>query len=173
MKKILFLLIFGFAFISIFAVSANAQSLYVDSEIGNMDKIKDSEYKAQAYSVLRNSDGELISVVKTVATRYLDEPITEKFLNSLQVSKKGTIDERNIEMFEIAVDYNYEKCLTGVYPVPGYAQQCFWYHRAYVTMLAVTDETGERSEIFRGLNNSYVVRPSDTVSSHWTIIRSD
>ena len=173
MRKIFFLLIFGVAFISIFAVSANAQSLYVDAKIGDMDKIKDSKYKAQAYSVLRNSDGELISVVKTVATRYLDEPVTEKFLNSLQVLKKGTIGEKNVEMFEVVVDYNYEKCLMEVYPVPGYAEQCHWYHRAYVTMLAVTDENGERSEIFRGLNNSYIVKPLDTVTSHWTIIRSD
>ena len=46
-----------------------------------MDKIGESKYKASGVSVLRNSDGELISVVRVDATRYLDDPIVDKFLN--------------------------------------------------------------------------------------------
>tara|TARA_Y100000590_G_scaffold185628_1_gene211557 strand:- start:15919 stop:16440 length:522 start_codon:yes stop_codon:yes gene_type:complete len=173
MKKILLLTILGLSIISIFTVSASAQSLYVDANIGDMKKIDDSKYKAQAYSVLRNSNGELISVVKTVATRYLDEPITDEFLDTVPVMKKGIVGSKNVEMHQVAVEYNFEKCLTQVFEVPGYSEQCAWYHRAFSTMLAVTDETGESYEIFRGLNNSYIVTPLDTVTSYWTIIRSD
>ena len=32
---------------------------------------------------------------------------------------------------------------------------------------------GDRFEIFRGLNHSYTVKPGDSVTSYWTIIRSD
>ena len=39
--------------------------------------------------------------------------------------------------------------------------------------VVLTDENGERFEIFRGLNHSYTVKPSDSVTSFWTIIRSD
>ena len=173
MKKILLLIIFGVAFVSVFTISANAQSLYVDANIGDMKKIKESNYKAQAYSVLRNSDGELISVVKTVATRYLDESFTDEFLDSLPVLKRGIVNGKNVEMFQTSVDYNSPKCLTSTYDVPGYTQECDWYHRAFTTMLAVKNDQGERFEIFRGLNNSYITQPLDVVTSYWTIIRSD
>ena len=51
--------------------------------------------------------------------------------------------------------------------------QCNWYHRAYVTSLGINNDKGERFEIFRGLNHSYTVKPSDSVTSFWTIIRSN
>ena len=76
-------------------------------------------------------------------------------------------------MKQVEVNYNYEKCITEIYQVPGYADQCNWYHRAYVTSLAINNDKGERFEIFRGLNHSYTIKPSDSVTSFWTIIRSD
>tara|TARA_Y100000590_G_scaffold463808_1_gene631527 strand:+ start:2446 stop:2967 length:522 start_codon:yes stop_codon:yes gene_type:complete len=173
MKKIILLAIIGLSFVSLFTVSASAQSLYVEAHAGDLKKIKDSKYKAQAYSTLRNSDGELISVVKTVATRFLEKNITDQFLDTLPILKKGTVSGKNVEMHQVTVDYNYDKCLSDVYSVPGYSEQCNWYHRAYVTSLAVSDNMGERQELFRGLNHSYMVKPSDLVTSHWTIIRSD
>ena len=39
-------------------------TLYVDASISDMDKIKDSKYKASAVSVVRNAEGELVSVVR-------------------------------------------------------------------------------------------------------------
>jgi len=41
-----------------------------------------------------------------------------------------------------------------------------------VTILGVNSE-GQTYELFRGLNHSYSVKPLDTVTSYWTIIRSD
>ena len=75
-------------------------------------------------------------------------------------------------MTQVALDYDYTKCLTELYEVPGYTEQCNWYHRATVTILGVNSE-GETYELFRGLNHSYSVKPLDTVTSYWTIIRSD
>ena len=172
MKKIHLLMILAFGFTVVFVTSANAEVLNVEIDTaGGLKKIDDSKYKATAVSVLRNSDGELVSVIKTTATRYLDKSITDEFIDTLPVMKKGTLNGKNLEMTQVALDYDYKKCLTEMYEVPGYTEQCNWYHRATVTILGVNSE-GQTYELFRGLNHSYSVKPLDTVTSFWTIIRS-
>ena len=173
MKKIHLLMILAFGFTVVFVTNANAEVLNVEIDTaGGLKKIDDSKYKATAVSVLRNSDGELVSVIKTTATRYLDKSITDEFIDTLPVMKKGTLNGKNLEMTQVALDYDYTKCLTELYEVPGYTEQCNWYHRATVTILGVNSE-GQTYELFRGLNHSYSVKPLDTVTSYWTIIRSD
>ena len=173
MKKISLLIILAFGLTVVFVTSANAEVLNVEtSPSSGLKKIDDSKYKATAVSVLRNSDGELVSVIKTTATRYLDKSITDEFIDTLPVMKKGTLNGKNLEMTQVALDYDYTKCLTELYEVPGYTEQCNWYHRATVTILGVNSE-GQTYELFRGLNHSYSVKPLDTVTSYWTIIRSD
>ena len=173
MKKIALLMILAFGFTVVFVTSANAEVLNVEIDTaGGLKKIDDSKYKASAISVLRNSDGELVSVIKTTATRYLDKSVTDEFIDTLPVMKKGTLNGKNLEMTQVAIDYDYTKCLTELYEVPGYTEQCNWYHRATVTILGVNSE-GQTYELFRGLNHSYSVKPLDTVTSYWTIIRSD
>ena len=171
--RYLILFVISISLASIFSVNAFGQSLYVNPDEDNLIKIKDSKYFASSINVLRNSNGELISVVKTEASRYLPNPITDQFIDTLPIMKEGIFNTKNIEMRQVEVNYNYEKCITEMYQVPGYADQCNWYHRAYVTSLGINNEKGERFEIFRGLNHSYTVKPSDSVTSFWTIIRSD
>ena len=167
------LIIVSISLVSVFSVSAFGQSLYLNPDEDDLIKIKDSKYFASSINVLRNSNGELVSVVKTEASRYLPNSVTDQFIDTLPIMKEGIINAKNIEMRQIEVNYNYEKCITEVYQVPGYSDQCNWYHRAYVTSLGINNEKGERFEIFRGLNHSYTVKPSDSVTSFWTIIRSD
>ena len=171
--KYLILIVISISLASVFSVNAFGQSLYVNPDEDNLIKIKDSKYFASSINVLRNSNGELISVVKTEASKYLPNPITDQFINTLPIMKEGIVNTKNIEMRQVEVNYNYEKCITEMYQVPGYSDQCNWYHRAYVTSLGITDDMGERFEIFRGLNHSYTVKPGDSVTSYWTIIRSD
>ena len=171
--KYLLLIIISVSFASVFSVSAFGQSLYVNPDEDDLIKIKDSKYFASSINVLRNSNGELISVVKTDASKYLPNPVTDQFIDTLPIMKEGILNAKNIEMRQVEVNYNYEKCITEMYQVPGYADQCNWYHRAYVTSLGINNDKGERFEIFRGLNHSYTVKPSDSVTSFWTIIRSD
>ena len=173
MKKIHIVLLVTVLIIPIFVSHVYAQTLYVDSRIGDMDKIDESKYKATGVSILRNSDGELISVVKTDASRYHPYSITDQFLETQPIIKEGILNGKNFEMRQISVDYEYQNCITETYQVPGYTEQCNWYHRGYVTSLGITDDIGERFEIFRGLNHSYTIKPGDTVTSFWTIIRSD
>ena len=171
--KYLILIVISISLASVFSVNAFAQSLYVNPDEDSLIKIKDSKYFASSINVLRNSNGELISVVKTEASKYLPNPITDQFIDTLPIMKEGIINTKNIEMRQVEVNYNYEKCITEMYQVPGYADQCNWYHRAYVTSLGINNDKDERFEIFRGLNHSYTVKPSDSVTSFWTIIRSD
>ena len=171
--KHLILIAIAISLASVFSVNAFGQSLYVNPDEDNLIKIKDSKYFASSINVLRNSNGELISVVKTEASRYLPNPITDQFIDTLPIMKEGVFNSKNVEMKQVEVNYNYEKCITEIYQVPGYAEQCNWYHRAYVTSLGINNDKGERFEIFRGLNHSYTVKPSDSVTSFWTIIRSD
>ena len=171
--RYLILIVISISLASIFSVNAFGQSLYVNPDEDNLIKIKDSKYFASSINVLRNSNGELVSVVKTEASRYLPNPVTDQFIDTLPIVKEGIFNAKNIEMRQVEVNYNYEKCITEMYQVPGYADQCNWYHRAYVTSLGINNDKGERFEIFRGLNHSYTVKPSDSVTSFWTIIRSD
>ena len=171
--KYLILIAISISLASVFSVNAFGQSLYVNPDEDNLIKIKDSKYFASSINVLRNSNGELISVVKTEASRYLPNPITDQFIDTLPIMKEGIFNTKNIEMRQVEVNYNYEKCITEIYQVPGYSDQCNWYHRAYVTSLGINNDKDERFEIFRGLNHSYTVKPSDSVTSFWTIIRSD
>ena len=171
--KYLLLIVISVSFASVFSVSAFGQSLYVNPDEDDLIKIKDSKYFASSINVLRNSNGDLISVVKTDASKYLPNPITDQFIDTLPIIKEGIFNAKNIEMRQVEVNYNYEKCITEIYQVPGYSDQCNWYHRAYVTSLGINNDKGERFEIFRGLNHSYTVKPSDSVTSFWTIIRSN
>ena len=171
--KYLILIVISISLASVFSVNAFGQSLYVNPDEDNLIKIKDSKYFASSINVLRNSNGELISVVKTDASKYLPNPVTDQFIDTLPIMKEGIFNSKSIEMRQVEVNYNYEKCITEMYQVPGYEEQCNWYHRAYVTSLGVNNDKGERFEIFRGLNHSYTVKPSDSVTSFWTIIRSD
>ena len=171
--KYLMLILISISLASVFSVNAFGQSMYVNPDEDNLIKIKDSKYFASSINVLRNSNGELISVVKTEASRYLPNPITDQFIDTLPIMKEGIVNTKKIEMRQVEVNYNYEKCITEMYQVPGYADQCNWYHRAYVTSLGINNDKDERFEIFRGLNHSYIVKPEDTVTSFWTIIRSD
>ena len=118
MKKIIFLLILAFGFGYVFVTSADAEILDIDvGTSGDLKKINDSKYKATAISVLRDSDGQLLSVIKTSATRYLDKSITDEFIDTLPVIKKGIFNGKNLEMTQVTLDYDYEKCLTEVYLV--------------------------------------------------------
>ena len=113
--------------------------------VGDMDKIEESKYIASGVSVLRNSDGELISVVRVDATRYLDDPIIDKFLKSDPdyLIKQGTINGERVSLHKVEVDYNNPDCLDRTFEVAGYNDECNWYHRAFVTMLGINDEQGE------------------------------
>ncbi len=172
MKKIVMIII-GLTFFSVFSVNAFGQTLYVNPINDKLIEIENSKFTASSINVLRNSNGELISVVRTDASKYFPDPITDQLFDMLPVFGQEIINKKNIEMKQVSVDYDYQECITETFQIPGYTEQCNWYHRGHVTNLGITNDIGERFEIFRGLNHSYTIKPGDTVTSFWTIIRSD
>ena len=70
-----------------------------------MEKIQNSKYIASNISIIRNSSGELISVVKTEASTYLPKSITDKFLDTLPEMKKGSMNGKNVSMMQTIVEY--------------------------------------------------------------------
>ena len=172
MKKIHILILVMVFLIPICISQVYAQSLYVDVTVGDMAKIEKSKYIASGVSILRNSDGGLVSVVRVDATRYLDDPIIDEFLksNPNYLIKQGTINGKEVKLHEIEAEYSYPKCLEKVFDVLGYNDECQWYHRAYVTMLGINDEEGESHTIFRGLNHVFTVKSMDSVTTMWHII---
>ena len=172
MKKIHVILLVMVLVAPICISQVYAQTLYVDSTIGDMEKIDESKYRATGVSIIRNSDGNLVGVVRVDATRYLDDPIIDKFLKSNPdyLIKQGTINGKEVRLHEIKAEYSYPKCLEKVFEVVGYNDECHWYHRAYVTMLGINDEEGESHIIFRGLNHVFTVKSMDNVTTMWHII---
>ena len=172
MKKIHVVILVIVLIVPICISQVYAQTLYVDARIGDMDKIDESKYRASGVSVLRNSDGGLISVIRVDATRYLNDPVVDRFLNSNPefLIKQGTINGEKVSLHEVEINYLNPECLEEVFDVPGYNDECNWYHRAYVTMLGVNDEKGESHTIFRGLNHVFTVKALDALTTTWHII---
>ena len=172
MKTILILFCFMITIIPVFLVTVNAQTLYVEARVGEMSDIRESKYLASAVTVTRNSNGELISVTRAEATKYLDNPIIDKYLNTYpeNMVKKGVVGQQTVSMYQIDLEYNQKECLEKVFDVPGYTNECNWYHRAFVTMLNIIDEEGETKEIFRGLNHVYVIQSLDQITTFWTVL---
>ena len=174
MKKIIFIIIFVGISSSLINFSY-AQSLYVDSNVAHMEPIEESKYMATSLTLTRNSNGELLSVARTDAARYLDDPIVDRFLNSETeyLVKEGNIGKNKVKMYQIEVEFIVPDCLEKTHQVPGYSDECDWYHRAFVTMLGINDENGEHWNIFRGLNHMFSVSTTDQVTSFWTILAKE
>ena len=175
-KKLKYPILLSFLLITISITTAHAQTLAVDVSVGDMEEIEKSKYKTTGVSVVRNSDGELISVIRVDASRYLEHPIIDEFLNAdpKNLVKEGMINDQKVKMYNIIAEYEYPECLSELYAVPGYDESCNWYHRAFVSMLGVSDEDeGLNYTIFRGLNHAFTIRQLDQVTTFWTIFSND
>ena len=78
MKKVC-IVIFTVLMIPVLISSVNAQTLNIDVHVGDLKDIEESKYKASGVTVTRNAEGELISVVKTVATNSAQKQIGKIF----------------------------------------------------------------------------------------------
>jgi len=173
--KILYVVLFFIFMVPVSISIVHAQTLYVDATVGDMDDIDESKYRASGVSVTRNESGELISVARVDATRYLNDPIVDEFLDSIPTNlvKKGILDDKEVSLYRFEAAYNLPECLEILFDVPGYNNECDWYHRAFVTMLKVNKDDGDSIEgytIFRGLNHAFIVKPLDVVTTYWNII---
>ena len=128
---------------------------------------------ASALNVVRDSEGKVISVVETIATRYLSDPITDQYLETLEVIKRGTINGKDVKMMQVEINLTPGECNSEMKQTSGYISPCNSYNRPFVSCLVVNNGQGETFEIFRGLNHGYVLKPTDAVTTYWTVITTD
>jgi len=171
MKKIIYFLIFIIFIIPFSGTNVFAQTLQIDATVGELKDIEDSKYRATAITVIRNADGDLISLTKTEAGKYLDDPIVDEFLNSNPeyLVKQGKLNGQNVNLYNIKVEQSNKKCSDRTFELPGFNDRCNWYHRAFSTVLAVQDVNGVEHTIFRGLNHAELVRSEYNVTMFWNI----
>ena len=175
MKKICYFFILLILIIPFSGTNVFAQTLQTEAFVGDLKDIVDSKYRASAITEIRNENGELISLSKTVASRYLDKPILDTFLNSKPeyLIKEGKLNDQVIRLYNISVGYYNPQCVERFFDVPGFYDLCNWHHRVFSTILGITDEQGVEHTVFRGLNHNEIVRSGYTVTTVWNIFTRD
>ena len=105
MKKICYFFILLILIIPFSGTNVFAQTLQTEAFVGDLKDIVDSKYRASAITEIRNENGELISLSKVVASRYLDDSILDTFLNSKPeyLVKEGKLDDQVIRLYNIKV----------------------------------------------------------------------
>ena len=87
--------------------------------------------------------------------------------------KQGKLNDKNVNLYNIKVEYSKQKCAEEVFDVPGFNDKCNWYHRAFSTILGVTDNEGIEHIVFRGLNHAETIRSEYEVTIFWNIFTQD
>ena len=166
------IIIFSVLMIPFLISSVNAQSLNVDVSLDGMEDIEESKYRASGVTVTRNADGQLISVTKVDAQRYLDHPIVDQYLNtenpSVTLVNKGTLGTDNITHYRVVVEYYNPVCSETVFDTPGFNDECNWRQSVFSTMFGITYE-GYEYIVFKGLNHNFVIKSGYDLVTYWDI----
>ena len=174
MKKI-YIIIFSVLIIPVLVSTVNAQTLDVDVHVGDLKDIEESKYKASGVTIVRNAEGELISVVKVDASRYLDHPIIDEYLTTAPTAtliKKGMLGTDTVSHYRIVVGYMNPVCSEILFDVPGFNDKCDWYQSVFSTLFMIADEEVEHT-IFRGLNHNFIVKSGYDIITYWDVFTRD
>ncbi len=76
-------------------------------------------------------------------------------------------------MMQVEINLTPGECNSEMKQTSGYISPCNSYNRPFVSSLVVNNGQGETFEIFRGLNHGYVLKPTDAVTTYWTVITTD
>ena len=170
MKKV-YIVIFTVLMIPVLISSVNAQTLNIDVHIGDLKDIEESKYKASGVTVTRNAEGELISVVRVDASRYLDDPIVDEFLTKAPTStlvNKGKLGTDTISHYKVIAAFTNPVCSEILFNIPGFNDECNWHQSVFSTLFLLDDE-GEELTVFRGLNHNFIVKSGYDVTTFWDI----
>ena len=174
MKKI-YIIIFSVLIIPVLVSTVNAQTLDVDVHVGDLKDIEESKYKASGVTITRNAEGELISVVKVDAGRYLDHPIIDEYLTTAPTAtliKKGMLGTDAVSHYRVVVGYMNPDCSEILFDVPGFNDKCDWYQSVFSTLFMIADEEVEHT-IFRGLNHNFIVKSGYDITTYWDVFTRD
>lgn len=168
-KSYIFILIV--LMIPIVISNGNAQTLNIDIQHDELREIDESKYRASGVTVTRNAEGELISVIRVDASRYLDHPIVDEFLTQAPTStlvKKGTLGGDTISHYRVIVDYMNPVCSEILFEVPGFNDRCNWHQSVFSTLFMLEDNDNPHTA-FRGLNHSFIVKSGYDLTTFWDI----
>tara|TARA_B110001454_G_scaffold191912_1_gene191869 strand:+ start:60 stop:587 length:528 start_codon:yes stop_codon:yes gene_type:complete len=175
MKKI-YAVIFVVLIIPVLVSTVNAQTLQVDVNLDELKDIEESKYKASGITTIRNIEGELISVVRVDASRYLDNPIIDQYLISEEPSvslvKRGMLGADTISHYRVVVDYMNPLCSETLFEIPGFNDECDWYQAVFSTLFMIEHE-GIEYQMFRGLNHNFIVKSGYDLTTYWDIFSRD
>tara|TARA_B100000959_G_scaffold17856_1_gene17263 strand:+ start:274 stop:801 length:528 start_codon:yes stop_codon:yes gene_type:complete len=175
MKKI-YIVIFLVLIIPVLVSTVNAQILQVDVDLDELKDIEESKYKASGITTIRNIEGELISVVRVDASKYLDDPIIDQYLvtenPSVSLVKRGMLGADTISHYRVVVDYMNPVCSEGLFENPGFNDECDWYQAVFSTLFMIEHE-GMEYQMFRGLNHNFIVKSGYDLTTYWDIFSRD
>ena len=175
MKKI-YAVIFVVLIIPVLVSTVNAQTLQVDVNLDELKDIEESKYKASGITTIRNIEGELISVVRVDASRYLDNPIIDQYLISEEPSvslvKRGMLGADTISHYRVVVDYMNPLCSETLFEIPGFNDECDWYQAVFSTLFMIEHE-GIEYQMFRGLNHNFIVKSGYDLTTYWDVFSRD
>ena len=175
MKKI-YIIIFSVLIIPVLVSTVNAQTLDVDVHVGDLKDIEESKYKASGITTIRNIEGELISVVRVDASRYLDDPIIDQYLVTenpyVSLVKRGMLGADTISHYRVVVDYMNPVCSETLFEIPGFNDECDWYQAVFSTLFMIEHE-GMEYQMFRGLNHNFIVKSGYDLTTYWDIFSRD
>ncbi len=181
-------------------ISGSIQSIYADhlepdqGIFSSEDEIEyvtteDSNYKIYLQAVLRNGDGQLISVVESTANgAYIPHKFTDQIFDTLMGEKEiVVIDNVKYEKVQYIFDPTLEHRWTGFYPIFSELTLEFEYTEDVVAKMnkkikdysiwkvhycATFEGHGYQCvPIFQVLVPTMTLEPQDVLTQQWTILR--
>ena len=167
------------------------QGIFVSDAEVNLATTEDSNYKIYLQAVLRNGDGQLISVVEsTVYGTIIPHKITDHVFDTLMGEKEIIIiDDVKYEKVQYIFNPTLEHRWLNFYPI--FSERTLNYETAVDPAEKMNKETidhsvwkidycadfstiGHRFEcipIFQDPVPTMTIEPSDVVTHHWTVLR--
>ena len=163
--------------------------IFIDESDVEIVKTKNTNYLVYLQAILRNGDGQLISVVESTANAgFIPHEITDRVFDTLMGKKEiVTIDNIKYEKVQYIFSPTLEQRWTGLYPIFSEIPLEFKYEEGAVAKMnkkiknysiwkihycAAFEGHGYTCiPVFQALVPTMTLEPDDVVTQQWTILR--
>ena len=163
--------------------------IFIDESDVEIVKTKNTNYLVYLQAILRNGDGQLISVVESTANAgFIPHEITDRVFDTLMGKKEiVTIDNIKYEKVQYIFSPTLEQRWTGFYPIFSEIPLEFKYEEGAVAKMnkkiknysiwkihycAAFEGHGYTCiPVFQALVPTMTLEPDDVVTQQWTILR--
>ena len=138
---------------------------------------------AYSYTLIRNSNGELVGVVPITASTVLDNPLLAALLNEQPVIENVAIEGMQfaVSVFQIEVDNHPDFCFNKIGMGQGIIHgQCFFYtfktqlDAVFTTQTEVRQEglyyVANRVTAFAGVHHGFISEAGDRINVIWATL---